>query len=85
MSIDVSENTEVALREVLAELRLSGHAVGRNDDLTAAGLTSLATVDLMLAIEDRFAIEFPEAMLNRRTFATLANLTAAVDTLRSST
>ena len=85
MSIDVSENTEVALREILAELRLAGHAVGRNDDLAGAGLTSLATVDLMLAIEDRFGVEFPEAMLNRRTFATLATLTAAVDALRSST
>ena len=83
MSIDVSENTEVALREILVELRLGGHAVGRNDDLAGAGLTSLATVDLMLAIEDRFGVEFPESMLNRRTFATLANLTAAVDTLRS--
>ncbi len=83
MSIDVSENTEVALREILVELRLGGHAVGRNDDLAGAGLTSLATVDLMLAIEDRFGVEFPESMLNRRTFATLANLTTAVDALRS--
>ena len=83
MSTDVFENTEVVLRDLLTDLRLGGRGIGRNDDLSGAGLTSLATVDLMLAIEDRFGIEFPERMLNRRTFATLATLTAAVNSLQS--
>ena len=39
------------------------------DDLYAAGLTSFAAVQLMLAIEERFDVEFPETMLNRRSFA----------------
>lgn len=44
----------------------------RNDqDLYAAGLTSFAAVQLMLAIEDAFDVEFPEAMLNRRSFASV--------------
>lgn len=41
-------------------------------DLHAAGLTSFATVQLMLAIEEAFDLEFPERMLNRRTFASIA-------------
>ncbi len=44
----------------------------RNDqDLYAAGLTSFAAVQLMLAIEDGFDVEFPETMLNRRSFASI--------------
>lgn len=79
----MSETTETALRELLAGVRVPGATLGLDDDLQGAGLTSLATVDLMLAIEDRFELEFPERMLNRRTFATLANLAAAVDELRA--
>ena len=41
------------------------------DDLYAAGLTSFAAVQLMLAIEERFDVEFPETMLNRRSFASV--------------
>ena len=42
-----------------------------DQDLYAAGLTSFAAVQLMLAIEDHFDVEFPEAMLNRRSFASV--------------
>jgi acyl carrier protein len=50
-------------------------------DLYNAGLTSLATVGLMLALEDAFEIEFPDAMLSRKTFGSIAALTAAVEQL----
>jgi len=50
-------------------------------DLYDAGLTSFASVQLMLAIEDTFGIEFPERMLNRRTFSTIANIVASVEDL----
>ena len=76
-----SDDTEPVLRALLQEVRVA--APGLDGDLAAAGLTSLATVDLMLAIEDRFGIEFPEQLLNRRTFATLGSLVAAVRSLRT--
>lgn len=50
-------------------------------DLYDAGLTSFASVQLMLALEDHFGIEFPERMLNRRTFSSIANILASVDEL----
>jgi acyl carrier protein len=53
-------------------------------DLYAAGLTSLATVGLMLALEEGFEIEFPDALLSRRTFTSIDSLVAAVETLRAS-
>ncbi|MDH6230497.1 acyl carrier protein [Mesorhizobium soli] len=51
------------------------------DNLYDAGMTSFASVQIMLAIEEQFDIEFPEEMLTRRTFASLANIADAVSKL----
>ena len=59
------------LRRILSEsarLDVSVDSLGDSDDLYAAGLSSLATVHVMLAIEDEFAIEIPDRMLTRRLF-----------------
>lgn len=40
-------------------------------DLYALGLTSFASVQLMLAIEEAFDIEFPDHLLNRKSFASI--------------
>ncbi|WP_425329545.1 acyl carrier protein [Stappia indica] len=47
-------------------------------DLYAAGLSSFASVQLMLALEERFDIEFPETMLNRKTFSSIGAISSAV-------
>ncbi|MDQ3281346.1 MAG: acyl carrier protein [Acidobacteriota bacterium] len=52
-----------------------------DSDLHEAGLTSLATVGLMLALEDAFDIEFPDSMLSRKTFGSIAALASAVEQL----
>lgn len=54
-----------------------------NDDasLYQAGLTSHASVNLMLAIEESFGIELPERMLRRRTFESISAIAAAVGEL----
>ena len=41
-------------------------------DLYAAGLSSFASVQLMLGIEEEFDIEFPDNLLNRKSFASIA-------------
>jgi acyl carrier protein len=67
------------VREILNQHgRMSVDQLGNGDSLYAAGLTSLATVGVMLALEDRFDIEFPESMLSRATFASIDTITAAV-------
>lgn len=40
-------------------------------DLYAAGLSSFASVQLMLGIEEAFDIEFPDNLLNRKSFASI--------------
>ena len=52
--------------------------LGDTDDLYEAGLTSFASVQLMLALEEAFDIEFPEKMLTRRTFASIAAIEQSI-------
>ncbi|MDB5594361.1 MAG: Aminoacyl carrier protein [Hyphomicrobiales bacterium] len=56
-------------------------ALDAEQDLYAAGLTSFAAVQLMLALEDAFNVEFPERMLNRRSFSSIAAITACITEL----
>ena len=79
----MSDRTTI-IRTILAKHgKLNGSAETIADDksLYAAGLTSHASVNVMLALEDEFDIEFPERMLTRSTFETVANLRIALDSL----
>lgn len=49
-----------------------------DDDLYRAGMTSHAGVNVMLALEERFDIEFPDRLLTRASFATIANMQRAI-------
>ncbi|MBB3594568.1 acyl carrier protein [Rhizobium sp. BK529] len=53
-------------------------------DLYAAGLTSFASVQLMLGIEEAFDIEFPDNLLNRKSFASISAIAKTVDLIRDS-
>ncbi len=52
-------------------------------NLFDAGLSSFGTVEVMLALEERFAVSFPDDLLTRANFASIAALCAVVETLRS--
>ncbi len=54
--------------------------IGPTTDLFSVGLDSQAVVNVMLAIEERFAFEFPEDRLNRESFATIAAMRDVVET-----
>jgi acyl carrier protein len=47
-------------------------------DLFSAGLDSLAVVNIMLAIEDMFEVEFRDDLLNRASFSSIVALENAV-------
>ena len=57
-------------------------AVSDDADLYQAGMTSQASVNVMLAIEDTFAVEFPDSMLNRSVFSTINAIAGAVGQLQ---
>nr|WP_186394894.1 acyl carrier protein [Stappia sp. TSB10GB4] len=69
------------VREIIAshgKLPVDVATLADDADLYAAGLSSFASVQLMLALEERFDIEFPETMLNRKTFASIGAISSAV-------
>jgi acyl carrier protein len=51
-------------------------------DLFRAGMSSHASVNVMLALEDAFDIEFPDSMLKRSVFESVAGIDAAVQELQ---
>jgi acyl carrier protein len=80
----MSEDITTRIRQVLAEHgRLSVDATALKDDadLYQAGLTSHASVSIMLALEGEFDIEFPDQMLSRGVFGSVASIRNAVETL----
>jgi len=50
-------------------------------DLFHAGMTSHASVTVMLALEETFDLEFPDSMLTRKMFESVASITGAVASL----
>ncbi len=50
-------------------------------DLYQAGMTSHASVNVMLALESEFDIEFPDAMLKRTVFQSVRSISDALETL----
>jgi acyl carrier protein len=84
MSRLAGADLNLAIREVLdahARLPVDGPALDDDTDLFRAGMSSHASVNVMLALEDRFDIEFPDEMLRRGVFETVAAISAAVATL----
>jgi acyl carrier protein len=60
-------------------LPLAVDQIADDADLYAAGLSSFASVQLMLGIEDAFDIEFPDNLLNRKSFSSIAAIEKTVD------
>jgi len=76
--------TSEQIRRVLAEhgrLAVDVATLGDGMDLYQAGLTSHASVNVMLALEDEFDVEFPERMLRKKTFESVASIRVAVEEL----
>lgn len=72
------------VREILAKhsrLDVDVNSLKEDDDLYDLGLTSLTTVNIMLAIEDAFDIEFPDSKLNRKTFNSIESLVEVIEEL----
>ncbi len=72
------------IRTLLAKLGglpVSVDTVADDADLYAAGLSSFASVQLMLGLEEAFDIEFPDHLLNRKSFASVAAIESTVKSI----
>ncbi len=82
----MSDNLLYEIRQIVADngkLAVDVSTLSDEDDLFDSGMTSHANVNVMLALEDAFDIEFPERLLRRSTFQTLASIRDTVDMLLS--
>ena len=69
------------IRRVLGEhARLTVNVADLSDtgNLFRLGMTSHASVSVMLALEDAFGVEFPEPMLKKSTFESIASIANAI-------
>ena len=64
-----------------ARLPIDADTLADDADLYQAGMTSHASVSVMLALEDAFDIEFPDRMLRRSVFESIASIRAALSEL----
>jgi acyl carrier protein len=75
------------VREVIAghaRLAVDVSTLADTDDLYRAGMTSHASVNLMLALEDEFDVTFTDELLRRETFASVAAISEALAELVAS-
>jgi acyl carrier protein len=80
----MADDTTEAIRAILREhgrLAVDVATLDDHTDLYQAGLTSHASVNLMLALEERFGVEFSDRMLRRRAFASIAVIRSGLNDL----
>lgn len=81
-------DVEDKIRQVLethGRLPVPIRTLKNDDDLYQSGLSSHASVNVMLALEDAFSVEIPDALLKRGTFESVASIKEALESLGVST
>jgi acyl carrier protein len=81
----MTSTVEPEIRRVLsdhARLTTDAASLEAHTDLYQAGMTSHASVNVMLALEDAFDVEFPDHLLKRSVFESVASIAAAIAELR---
>jgi acyl carrier protein len=78
------EQVESQIKSVLRDHGRLNKDVGLLDssaDLYQAGMTSHASVNVMLALEGVFDVEFPDHMLKRNVFSSIQSIRSALSEL----
>lgn len=75
---------EVVRRLIDEKASLSSRAcdLALDANLYQAGLTPFAAIQLMLALEKEFEIEFPESMLNRQSMSSINRIILCIQELQ---
>ena len=77
---DTTERVAELVRRLLAKRSIE-RPIGRDDDLSASGLSSLDLVNLMLSVETEFDIKIPDREMTPANFRSIARIDALVRTL----
>jgi acyl carrier protein len=79
--MDTAIDMDTRIRQVLrdhARLNRDVAELDENADLYQSGMTSHASVNVMLALEGAFDVEFPDHMLKRSVFASIGSIRDAL-------
>ena len=77
--------TSDSIRTILkahSRIRVPIDEVADDANLFNAGMTSLASVDVILALEEEFGIEFADHMMHRKTFESISAIASAIESLK---
>lgn len=83
VSVQVTTDLD-RIRDIIGrygKLPITVDSIGEDDDLYDKGLTSHASVNVMIGLEDEFDIEFPDRLLQKSTFSSIAAIAAAITEL----
>lgn len=84
MTIATLLQSEAQIRNVLHDygrLNQDANQIDSSADLYQCGLTSHASVNVMLALEAAFDVEFPDHMLRRNVFSSIDSISRAISEL----
>jgi len=82
--ISEASDLRTRIRNVIGEyarLPVSIDTISDDADLFNAGMTSHASVNVMLGLEAAFDVEFPDAMLKRSVFESISAIESALTEL----
>ena len=68
-------------RLLAAHTAVDPSSLSDDDDLWRWGLTSQASVDLMLAVEEEYGIELPDELLRRSNFSSIGAICGTLATV----
>jgi acyl carrier protein len=84
MSHSLNTDIRAVLRDH-ARLPVDIDSLADDADLFQAGMSSHSSVNVMLALEEGFDLEFPDQMLKRSVFESVSAISAAIGELQAQT
>ena len=85
--MNTADQAEAQIRAVLRDygrLNVDSNVLDNSADLYQSGMTSHASVNVMLALEGAFDVEFPDHMLKRNVFTSIQSIRSALNELTAS-
>ena len=79
--MDMTDIRNIVIEE--AQLPIEAQQISDTMNLDEAGLTSLARMNVILALEDRYQITFPDEMMTRKNFSSITAMSKTVNAVLS--
>lgn len=84
MQKNLDQDTVTRIKKIIvefAEVQCDMATLGTDDNLFNIGMSSRASVNLMIGLESEFDIEFPDDMLRKEVFESVRAIASTIDLL----